>query len=57
MIMKWSKKYIGKMQINTLFFNSFTSNELSACRKQEEYVLNVIGFNFRAMREKQFLVL
>jgi hypothetical protein len=43
------------MQTNTsLLFNSFTSNDLSACRKQGEHVLNIIGFDFRAMREKQF---
>jgi hypothetical protein len=37
----------------SLLFNSFTSNELSAYRKQGEYMLNIIGFNFRAMKEKQ----
>jgi hypothetical protein len=36
-----------------LLFNSFTSNELSACKKQEKHVLNTSGFDFRAMREKQ----
>jgi hypothetical protein len=36
--------------------NSFTSNQLnqlSACRKQIEHVLNIIGSDFRGMREKQ----
>jgi hypothetical protein len=40
----------------SLLFNSFTSNELSACRKQGEHMLNIIGFDFRAIREKQFLL-
>lgn len=52
--MKWSEKYIGNMA--SLLFNSFISNELSACRKQGEHVLNIIGFDSRAMREKQFLL-
>jgi hypothetical protein len=37
----------------SLLFNSSTSNELSACIKQEEHVLNCIGLDFRAMRENQ----
>jgi hypothetical protein len=37
----------------SLLFNYFTSNELSACRKQGEHVLNIIGFDFRTTREKQ----
>jgi hypothetical protein len=37
----------------SLLFNSFTSNELSACRKQRKHVLNIIRFDFRAMGEKQ----
>jgi hypothetical protein len=36
-----------------LLFNSFTSNKLSACRKQEKYVLNIIRFDLYAMGEKQ----
>jgi hypothetical protein len=37
----------------SLLFNSFTSNEISACRKQREHVLNISEFDFRAMRKKQ----
>jgi hypothetical protein len=52
------KKYIGKMQINiSLLFNSFISNKLSASRNQGKNVMNIIGFNFRMMREKHFLLL
>jgi hypothetical protein len=35
----------------SLLFNYFTSNELSACRKQGKHVLNIIRFYFHAMRE------
>jgi hypothetical protein len=38
-IMEWSKKCIGNMQATiSLFFNYPTSNELSACRNEEDYV-------------------
>jgi hypothetical protein len=37
----------------SLIFNSFTPNELSAYRKQEKHMINIIGFDFRVMREKQ----
>jgi hypothetical protein len=50
-IMKWGKKI--HWEHASLLFNSLTSNKLSACRKQEEYVVNIIGFDFRAMREMQ----
>jgi hypothetical protein len=32
-------------------FNYFIFNELSACKKQGEHVLNIIIFNFRAMKK------
>jgi hypothetical protein len=37
----------------SLLFNFLTSNKLSAYRKQEKYVVNIIGFDFCAMREMQ----
>jgi hypothetical protein len=37
----------------SLLLNFFTSNKLSACSKQREHVLNIIGFDFRTIKEKQ----
>ena len=57
-IMESSRKCIGKMQDTiSLLFNYPTSNELSACRKKGDNVLNVIGLDSRAMREKHYYLL
>jgi hypothetical protein len=47
------------LYIISLLINFLTFNELSVSRKQGDHILNIIGFDFRVMREREanFLIL
>lgn len=56
-ILEWSNKCFGKVQATiSILFNYPTPNELSACKKWEDHVLNVIGLDCCVMTEKHYFL-